>query len=121
MDYKPPKHTVRTGPEAKGAKRLRIYMEARDWWFKKLSGSIYQSGMPDLLALHMIHGLRWIETKVEGGYLRDSQVHICATFAKYGQQVYVLRDERDYPLLFRVDEFGKPKDNWKQYVHVPRR
>jgi len=109
MNYKRPRNTVRTGPEAKGALRLRRYMEARGWMIKKLHGGKYQSGLPDLLCLHILHGLRWIETKAPKEKLRYSQEIFFAKMNKYGQKVYVLRDEKDYELLFQEN------DNWRQY------
>lgn len=112
MNYKKPRATVRTGPESHGAQRLRRYMLARGWFLKKLHGGKYQAGLPDFVAMHSVHGLRWIETKAKGGKLRASQSHTFSLFEKHGQQVYVLKDETEYSILF------KPKGNWKEYIRI---
>lgn len=110
MDYKQPRKNVKTGPEAAGAMRLRRYMLARGWYSKKLHGGKYQSGLPDNVYMHSLHGLKWIETKAPGEWLRPSQVKCFGEFEKYGQQVYVLEDEQDYPKLF------KTTGNWRAYI-----
>ncbi len=110
MKYKKPRRTVRTGPEDKGSRRLRLKMQTEGWYVKKLHGGKYQSGLPDLVAMHPIHGLRWIEMKAPGGKLRSSQIHTFNLFEKHGQEVYVLESEKDYRKLFNK------KGNWLQYV-----
>lgn len=110
MEFKPPRNTVRTGPEAKGSARLQLYMRSKGWWCRKLHGGKYQSGLPDLVAMHSIHGIKWIETKAPKEKLRASQISIFKMFNRYGQRVYVLEDERDYWKLF------DKKDNWLVYV-----
>lgn len=110
MDFKLPRNTVRSGPEAKGSARLQLYMRGRGWFVKKLHGGKYQSGLPDLIAMHSIHTLRWIETKAPGEKLRHSQISMFKMFNRYGQKVYVLEDEKDYWKLF------DKKDNWICYV-----
>lgn len=109
MDFKPPRNTVATGPEAQGSKNLKKFMEARGWKLMKLHGGKYQSGWPDYVAMHLVHGMRWIEMKAPGGKLRPSQVQKFNTMTKYGQEVYVLRDEKDYHVL-------NGKGNWLEYV-----
>lgn len=110
MDFKLPRHTVHTGPEALGARRLRQYMLKEGWHIEKLHGNKYQSGLPDLLCIHPRHGLRWIETKAPGGKLTGSQVTKFYKFKKYGQQIYVLENETHYHRLF--DDVG----NWERYI-----
>ncbi len=112
LQYKNPKITVKTGPEAKGAKRLRLHMRAKGWYIKKLHGGRYQSGLPDLLCLHSLHGHRWVETKSPGGKLRQSQIHEFTIMEQHGEQIYVLEDEKDYMKLFNK------KGNWLQYVRM---
>ena len=110
MDYKQPHKNVRTGPEATGAMRLKRFMIAKGWSLKKLHGGKYQEGLPDYVCMHSLHGLKWIEMKAPGGKLRQSQIKCFGEFEKYGQQVYVLEDEQDYPKLF------KTTGNWRAYI-----
>lgn len=97
-------------PEDKAAGRLRRYMENKGWMVKKLHGGKYQSGLPDLVAFHAIHGLRWIETKNIGGKLRVSQRELFADMALHGQKVFILHDQTDYAILF------SKHDNWRSYI-----
>ena len=110
MDYRTPRRTVHTGPEAQGAARLIRFMRAHRWHCEKLSGGLYQVGLPDYVCWHPEHGQRWIETKAPGGKLRRSQEIKFAIMESFGQKIYVLEDERGYPLLF------KDKDNWRHYI-----
>jgi len=110
MEFKQPRNTVRSGPEAKGASRLILYMRTKGWWCKKLHGGKYQSGLPDLVAMHPIYGIKWIETKADGGKLRSSQITMFKMFNQYGQKVFVLESEKDYWKLF------EKKDNWILYI-----
>ena len=110
MLYKKPKRTVSTGPESQGTDRLIRYMEARGWHFERLAAGMYQVGLPDWVAFHVKFGLRWIEMKAPGRKLRRSQEIKFAIMEQYGQEVYVLEDERHYPLLF------KDKGNWRHYA-----
>lgn len=110
MDYKPPKLTVSTGPEAQGAARLLRFMRARRWHCEKLSGGLYQVGLPDYVCWHPEYGQRWIETKAPGEKLRRSQEVKFKIMSDYGQKIYVLEDERHYPRLFNE------QDNWRHYM-----
>lgn len=109
MHYKIPRRTVRTGPEAKGALRIRRYLEARGWLVIKLHGGKYQSGLPDFFIIHIVHGLKWMETKAKGEKLRRSQLGMFGLLDKFGQEVFVLTDEQDYPKLFN-------KPNWREFA-----
>ena len=108
MQYK----KAREQPEHREQERLRKYMATRGWYTKKLHGGKYQSGLPDLLAMHCIHGIKWIEMKVPGEKLRASQIAEFARFEKCGQEVYILESIEHYRRIF------KPKGNWKEYVRL---
>jgi len=95
--------------EKQGSDKLRQYMEAHGWLTIKLHGGMYQSGLPDILAFHPVHGIRFIETKTEKGKLSSRQTRLFSRITEYGGQIYVLRDEKDYNDLFR-------KPNWLSYV-----
>ncbi len=106
MDFKRPKGR----PEAKGARRLVLYMEARGWVCDKLGGSKYASGWPDFWCFHPKFGERWVETKAPGGKLRPSQIKRFTRWAKHGIKIYVLEDEKHYQRLFGQE------DNWRRYT-----
>ena len=105
MNFKKP----RKKPEAGGAVRLRTYMEARGWYLKKLHGNKYQEGMPDYVAFHSKHGMRWIENKTLTGRLTPSQKKVFVEMAIRGEKIFILFDETDYDRLFA--EY----DNWRDY------
>lgn len=106
MDFKRPRKRI----EFSESNKLRRYMEERGWLIKKLHGGKYQSGFPDLVAMHPEHGLRWIETKAPGGKLRPSQRKFFAVMSTHGQLIFVLHSVKDYPLLF------SKYDNWISYI-----
>jgi len=106
MDYRKP----RGKPEAEGANRLKLHMQARGWVVDKIGGSKFAVGWPDLFCWHPKHGLRWIETKAPGGKLRKSQYDRFHRWKQHGLSVYVLEDETHYQRLF-LDQ-----DNWEEYI-----
>lgn len=109
MDLPPLRHTVRTGPEAKILQELKLYLKRHGWYIKKLHGGKYQSGLPDLVAFHPVHGQRWIETKAPGEKLRVSQIYEFEQMDKYGAEVYVLTSYTQYDKLFGPG-------NWRRYI-----
>lgn len=115
MIYRKPKRTVRTGPEQRGANRLMIYMRARGWTCMKLGGGKFTVGWPDYYCFHKAYGHRWIEMKKPGGEIRQSQIKRFTDLNKAGDKVFVLRDERDYPVIF------KEQDNWGMFIKMPKR
>lgn len=109
MKFKKPT-PKRKAPETEAAKRLRTVMEENGWYVKKLHGSIYQSGLPDLLATHKYHGIKLIETKLpKGSKLTQAQIVVFKKLQDHGTGVYILHDERDYKRLF-------DKPNWTHYA-----
>ena len=62
---------------------------------------MFQSGLPDYWCVHRKYGTRWIETKTDLGSLTESQWRVFAQIVKHGGGIWVLRDERDYLLLFK--------------------
>lgn len=110
MNFKKP--IIRSQPEQKGARGLRKYMETRGWITIKLHGNKYQIGLPDLLCMHSLYGIKFIETKAPGGKLRMSQHKMFATFASHGVEVYVCEDYTHYYRIF--SKLG----NWRNYVRI---
>lgn len=72
---------------------------------------MYQYGWPDLLAMHMNYGIKWIEMKIPGGKLRQTQVDKFHKWSRFGVKIYVLdgASETDYKKLF-----GEP--NWHLFI-----
>lgn len=101
-----------TGPEAKGTTRLIRYMIARGWGCMKVGGGKYNTGWPDWYCYHHTYGHRWIEMKKDKGRLSPSQIKRFIKMNKMGDKIFVLRDERDYKVLFREH------DNWGDYLRL---
>ncbi len=110
MQYIKPR--VREQPEKKDSQTLRNYMEARGWWIKKIHGSTYQSGLPDLLCIHSVHGTKWIENKVKKGKLRPSQITTFGEMRAHGCEVYVVENYRQYNRIF------EKRGNWLEYARI---
>lgn len=91
-------------------KDLRRHMEKLGWHVEKTHGSLYQQGWPDLYAMHVAHGQRWIEMKRKsGGKLELSQVKKFSIWTKFGLGVWVLTGVEEYNLLFK-------NPNWHFYL-----
>lgn len=105
MIYKHP----RKQPEAAAALRLTRLMRFKGWGVWKHGAGKYVAGWPDYYSVHPEYGHRWFETKVPTGKLRPSQVTRFTEMAKYGESIWVLRDERDYMLLFGLA-------NWRLWL-----
>jgi hypothetical protein len=107
LDYKKPTFHA---PETKGALRIRKKLEGKGWYVGKIGGGPYTIGWPDFFCCHVLHGHRWIETKVPGRKLRASQVKRFTELADKGEKIYVMYDEKDYMVLFRDN------DNWRKFI-----
>jgi hypothetical protein len=100
--------------EAEG--QLRFVKRCREcgWYTKKLHGSKYQSGLPDLLLIHKLYGVKFVEMKQPGEPLRSTQKAVFYDMWSIGgAKIWVLHDEDDYDLLFE-------EPNWMDYVSNPR-
>ena len=109
MIHRQPHKTIRSGPEAKGTRLLINYMRAHGWWCKKIHGGKFQSGLPDWYCIDPSYGHKWVEMKAPNGKISSSQIQVFSQMTKYGDKIWICRDEKDYQLLF-----GPP--NWKKYV-----
>lgn len=88
-------------------------METNGWWLSKLHGNQFQPGLPDYIACHPKHGVRLIEVKTDEGQMTKAQRIIFPQLIKFGAPLYILRDHKDYPLLFgppNVNAFMIDKD-----------
>lgn len=72
---KEPLQPNRPGLEWEIQTSLTLRLKEQGWHVMATSGSIYQTGFPDLYAVHPVHGPRWIEVKNPRGYkLEHSQI-----------------------------------------------
>ena len=97
--------------EAARQERVIRYLQVRDWVIKVTEGTMFSYGWPDLYAAHFDHGPRWIEMKVPGGKLRETQTEFIADFARVNIGVWVLTDANpeQYRLLFQPP-------NWEEFL-----
>ena len=104
---KTPKHLT----EASRQQQVISYLQTRDWVVKQTEGTILSHGWPDLYVAHVRHGQRWIEMKVPGGKLRETQIRFITDFELAGVGVWVLEaaTPEQYARLF------KPP-NWRNYL-----
>ena len=102
-----PKHLT----EASRQQQTITYLQVRDWLVKHTEGTILSHGWPDLYAAHLEYGPRWIEMKVPGSKLRETQIKFITDFERAGVGVWVLEagDPQQYARLF------KPP-NWRNYL-----
>lgn len=106
-----PKKTKRQTPEnTKVRDPLKRLLELRGWYVKILHGNKYQSGLPDLFALHKSYGQRFIECKLPGMVGSSWTISQRQEFPKlvdYGLQIWVLvaPTEHEYKKLFQPPNF----------------
>ena len=107
MNFKEP----RGKPEKRASEALVDLMQSHGWVIKRLNvsaGNYSTPGWPDYFAAHHKHGPRWIEMKIKGGSLEESQIKFCTDFAAVKVGVWILTGPNDYKLLFE-------EPNWWQY------
>lgn len=56
------------GPEKRIQNAIIQALELRGWHCNVTHGNMYQSGFPDVYAIHPKKGQRWIEVKVKGAF-----------------------------------------------------
>lgn len=117
LDYKVPKKRSYQ-PEVKDVVTpLTNLMRGKGWYVKKLHGSMFQSGLPDLFTAHLKFGQRLIECKhpscckLEFGGLSPSQRASFQELTDYGVQIWILTGPEEYMKLFEPP-------NWKTYTYV---
>jgi len=86
---------------------LMLLMRARGWYVKKIHGSQYQSGLPDLFAAHPKYGSRWIECKWGNNFLSAAQIKEFAAMDKAGVGIWVLRSPDEYDILLKPANWRK--------------
>jgi hypothetical protein len=72
----------RVGPEAKVQQAVINRLRIQEWFVKETHGNEYQSGFPDVFAVHRSLGARWIECKLAtGSRIEPSQNETFRRFA----------------------------------------
>ena len=109
--YKP-----RERPEAKIQKAIIKMLKKKGWWVKVMSASMYQTGIPDLIASHRVFGPRFIEVKLpnmKGSRFTQAQLETFPEICSHGFGVWILTSDSDaeYQKL-------KQKPNWYKYLKI---
>lgn len=96
---KPKTHELEASIQLKIIKML----EDKDWYVFVTHGNNFQSGFPDLYAIHERYGTRWIEVKQPVGYVfTRAQKKNFHKFSEKGVGIWVLTaaTEDEYQRLF---------------------
>jgi len=109
-------------PELEIRTKIINYLKDRGWFTIITHGSMYQAGLPDIFAVHKIHGHRWIEVKNPTSYkFTIAQQQAFPYFddsghGAYQTGVWVLVDnsQAEYEKLFR-------QPNWASYLPINQR
>jgi hypothetical protein len=103
-----------SGPEADIQRRIMSYLREREWFVRPTTGSLFQSGFPDLFCTHRKYGHRWVEVKNPSSYrFTPAQLEMFPLLCANGSGVWVLVDSThdEYEKLFT-------RFNWLAYVHI---
>jgi len=106
---KKPKH----GPEWYIQRDLMVYMRIRGWLVERMTGNMYQVGIPDLYCFHPQWGERWIDVKNPGRYtFTDDQKRKWPVWERAGIGIWILTGaiQEEYDKLFAPPNW---RDYWK--------
>ena len=99
-----------SGPERDIQEIVKFELAKNDWEVKETYGNIFQSGLPDLYAMHRDYGARWIEIKNPKGYtFTPAQVTTFPMFDAHGVGVWILDAPNQLDRLFQPH-------NWRSYL-----
>lgn len=101
----------RHGPEWYIRRDLIAFLKARGWYIEITHGSLYQTGFPDLYAMHEKWGQRWIDCKQPKHYsFTKAQKIKWPLWEAKGTPIWILTaaTQEEYDKLF-----GAP--NWRDY------
>jgi len=99
------------GPEWYIQQALIGFLTARGWHVEHTHGNLYQTGFPDLYAMHEKWGARWIDCKQPKKYtFTKAQRQKWPLWAAKGTGIWILTaaSQEEYDKLF-----GPP--NWRAY------
>ena len=87
-------------------------LKAKDWYARPMHGNKFQSGVPDIWAVHNTYGYRWIEVKMPHKYsFTPAQLKEFRKISAFGGRIWILTaaTESEYEKLFQ-------KPNWETFV-----
>lgn len=91
---------------------IRTKLMSYGWHVFVTHGNAYQSGFPDLYAIHKKYGYRWIEVKQPVKYqFTVAQRQNFPLFSSCSIGIWILTSADDY----EIDKLFKPA-NWWQYI-----
>ena len=97
------------GPEWRIQKEFVRYLQDRNWHVERMVGNAYQTGIPDIYAMHIEFGQRWIDLKNPVSYeFTAAQRRKWPIWAAYGTPIWIITCNDDYPKLFEPP-------NWRKY------
>lgn len=103
-----------TQPEKLIQRDVTKMLFARAWYVEWTHGNAFQKGFPDVYAIHLQHGARWIDIKVKGrNSLTRAQRNKWPKWEANGAGIWIMTaaTEDEYRKLFRPPnwrEFWKP-------------
>lgn len=106
---KKPRH----GPEWYIQRDLIQFLSERAWHVERMTGNMYQKGIPDLYCFHRKWGERWIDVKNDGRYsFTEDQKRKWPIWESAGIGIWILvaATEDEYRKLFKPPNF---RDYWK--------
>ena len=86
-------------------------MTARGWHCEETHGNAHQTGFPDVYAMHVKYGRRWIDCKVKGRYnFTPAQKIKWPIWERFGTPIWIITasTEAEYAKLFQPP-------NWREY------
>ncbi len=104
---KKPKH----GPEWYIQRDLMEFMRIRGWLVERMTGNMFQKGIPDLYCFHKKWGERWIDVKNDGKYsFTNDQKRKWPVWDDAGVGIWILvaATQEEYDKLFEPA-------NWRKY------
>lgn len=108
------------GPEWYIQRDLIAFLEARGWLVERTHGNLYQTGFPDLLAMHEKWGQRWIDCKQPKRYsFTKAQRQKWPLWAAKRTGIWILTaaTQEEYDKLFHAPNW---RDYWKEsWSQVP--
>jgi Holliday junction resolvase len=99
-------------PEKKIEQDIMEALRQRGWFVKKMHGSIYQAGFPDLFACHSEIGVRLIEVKLPGmvgSRFTRAQIKEFGAISRHGCGIWILTSVVD------ILKLAEPA-NWTHYL-----
>ena len=107
-----PEIKIKDNPEARLLDDIRKFLAVREWVTMRTHGNAHQRGFPDLLALHHVYGVKWVEVKLPtGSIFTPAQMTVFNKIMQTDHGVWVMTaaTEHEYAKLHR-------KPNWVNHV-----